>query len=145
APLQVNGSRGPAKKGEEEEWRREVRAREIEELQRASGVHEPAPRTPRPQPAKDEGSEKTVRFEDEDMPPEIANTPEDVEPVHLSSDAEDDIGDPLSDARGKPITDDDLDPLWAEADLDAVELDSGQAEARHDAGSGSGDEETDLF
>jgi len=139
-PLAVNGSRGPAKKGEEESWRREVRARELEELQRASGIHE-APR--------DEQSEKTVRFQDPDMPASnIAASPDDLEPVHLSSDVEDEIGDPLSDARGKPITDDDLDPLWAEADLDDVELDSEQRDAAKKAGSGSGasgEEDTDLF
>jgi hypothetical protein len=139
APVAAGGGngRGPAKKGEEEEWRRNMHTRELQELQRASGVQE------RP---RDEQSEKTVKFQDDDMP-ELSATPEDLEPVHLSSDqGEDDIGDPLSDAKGKPISDDDLDPLWAEADLDDVELDSEQRDAAKNAGSSSADDETDdLF
>lgn len=146
--LQAANGRGPAKKGEEEEWRKEVRAREIEELQRASGVHEAPPSRGGGKP--DEHSEKTVKFQDEEMP-DITESPEELEPVHLSADQpgapDDEIGDPLSDAKGKPITDDDLDPLWAEADLDDVELDSEQRDAAKQAGSGSSaDDDTDnLF
>jgi hypothetical protein len=147
-PLQVGGpateSRGPAKKGEEEEWRRNMHARELEELQRASSV--------RDKPPRDEGSEKTVKFQDEEMPELTeSDSPDDLEPVHLSADQgeDDDLGDPLSDAKGKPIaTDDDLDPLWAEADLDDVELDSEQRDAAknaRDSSSSGADDETDLF
>ncbi len=150
-PLQSNGQgRGgaPAQKGEEAEWRKNMHARELQDLQRASGVRD-NPRRPSPQ---DEQSEKTVKFEDEDIP-ELTATPEDVEPVHLSADQDDDlIGDPLSDAKGKPITDDDLDPLWAEADLDDVELDSEQREAanktkgkKKDLSSSADDDTDNLF
>src|SRR5436190_1163050 len=135
-PLQTGG---PARKGEEEEWKRNMHARELQELQRASGVRE--------RPRTDEGSDKTVKFGEEDLP-ELTATPDDLEPVHLSSDADDDeIGDPLSDAKGKPISDDDLDPLWAEADLDDVELDSEQRDAAKNAGASgsSADDETDMF
>lgn len=110
--------RGPAQKGEEERWRKEVRARELEELASGSRAEKP--------------------------------------PVS-------DIGDPLGAPSPAFNTDEDLDPLWAEADLDDVVLDSEQREAARGTrgasrGSGSkgssrgpkakadeSDDDTDIF
>jgi hypothetical protein len=152
-PLEPEGSRGPAKKGEEEQWRREVRARELSELQRASGIHNGRPQ---------EDSSHTDRLGEADLPPDRAE--ESANKTNIVSDDlpqltatpqlpvdedDDDLGDPLGAARGAPISDDDLDPLWAEADLDEVELDSEQRQAeQRQAKRGppsSADEDTDLF
>ena len=74
----------------------------------------------------------------------LSASPEEMDPVHLSAENEDDdLGDPLSAAAARPGTADDLDPLWAEADLDDFELDSEQREAAR--GSASAEDDTDLF
>ena len=116
-------TRGPAKKGEEEKWRREIRARELAELSSAD-------------PLSSDSS---------------------IDPASSSAglkhgSAADYLGDPLSSssggaARTGPVTDEDLDPLWAEANLDDVVLDSEQREAaRGTNGPGENPEDdTDLF
>jgi hypothetical protein len=153
-PLDRNGGpRGPAKKGEEEQWRREMRARELGELQKASGIHKPkeeSSHTERfgeadipPEPGEASGNQAFVADDDDELAP-LPATPGTVPPT----DDDDDIGDPLSQARGAPISDDDLDPLWAEQDLDEVELDSEQRQAESGTKKGppsSAEEDTDLF
>lgn len=120
----ARGPRGPARAGEEEQWRRDMRARELAELSNAAR-HEPGLSSS--QPLSDDG------------------------PLELDLDL---AGNPqarLSASTNGRITDDDLDPLWDEADLDDIDLDSGQKSARGSAGSSSGgsrssiEDEEDLF
>jgi hypothetical protein len=149
-PIEANGDRGSsesasgsgserdstpsksAKAGEESQWKKEMHARELKELKSASSIG--------PLGEDEELSSHTDKFDSTDMPESPEEEPG---PVHLSTD-EDDFGDPISDAKG-PVTDDDLDPLWAEADLDDVELDSEQREAARKEKPSSADDETDLF
>jgi hypothetical protein len=148
-PLPLNGgSRGPAKKGEEEEWRKEVRAREIEELQNASGIHgeDSSDRTDRfEEPELPKGdSSHTARLGDDDLAG-LEASPEELEPIHLSAEEDDSLADPVAPDHVS-ATDDDLDPLWAEADLDDVELDSEQRDAaKRSSSASSAEDETDLF
>ena len=116
------GPRGPAKAGEEEQWRRDMRARELAELSNAARQE---PGLSSSAPLSDDG------------------------PLELDLDP---AGNPtarLSASSAGRVSDEDLDPLWDEADLDDIELDSGQKEAARGSlgsrGSDSGDDEEDLF
>ncbi len=149
--------RGPARKGEEEAWKKDVRARELAELNEAS-----------------QGDDLEALEPLDDVPPRKAAAPslsdDDVEDEasenpHLSQSAPpnldgDDFGDPLSTngsssggSTGGRMTDEDLDPLWAEADLDDVELDSEQRSTARNKTRGSssdlaqrrGGDDDDLF
>jgi hypothetical protein len=114
-PSASASGRGPARKGEEEQWRRDMRARELAELSNAARDDDPL--------ASIDG------------------------PLELDLDSSGDPRARVSRSGAGRVMDEDLDPLWDEADLDDVELDSGQAEAaRGSLGTRSSDEdETDLF
>ncbi len=144
-PVNANGKRAPdeergqssspksAQAGEESQWRKDMHARELKELKSASGV----------EPQEDD--ESSAPADDLQLSPDPDDDEEDDKrPPHLSTD-DDDFGDPISEAKGPVTTDDDLDPLWAEADLDDVELDSEQRQAARKKTESSADDETDVF
>jgi hypothetical protein len=106
----------PARAGEEEQWRKDMRARELAELSNLT-------------------RDAKASFDD---------------PLELDVD---DAGNPqakLSGSTAGRASDEDLDPLWDEADLDDIELDSGQAEAARGMGgsvrkSQTSEDDEDLF
>jgi hypothetical protein len=118
--------RGPAKKGEEEKWRREMRARELAELSSADPLSSDSSIDPTSSSAGlKHGS--AADYLDKDQTSSSSGGGR---------------------ARTGPVTDEDLDPLWAEADLDDVVLDSEQREAARGAKPAPGDnpeDDTDLF